>query len=153
MVDDTDFTPRLGKLRDVGAGSSKRFRARVLKAAKGLHRKATRPGFTGARIGRGGAAGLHALSRAGRMERFRMRRVVVKVHIARARTGIGVAAYGRHIHYILRDGVDREGLGGELYGREGERVDGRDFADRSQDDRHQFRIIVSPEDAGEMGDL
>ena len=93
MVDDTDFTPRLGKLRDVGAGSSKRFRARVLKAAKGLHRKATRPGFTGARIGRGGAAGLHALSRAGRMERFRMRRVVVKVHIARARTGIGVAAY------------------------------------------------------------
>ncbi len=57
MVDDTDFTPRLGKLRDVGAGSSKRFRARVLKVAKGLHRKPTRPGFTGARIGRGSAAG------------------------------------------------------------------------------------------------
>ena len=119
MVDDTDFTPRLGKLRDVGAGSSKRFRARVLKVAKGLHRKTTRPGFTGARIGRGSAAGIHALSRAGHIERFRMRRVVVKVHIARARTGIGVAAYGRHLDYIQRDGVDREGRGGELYGREG----------------------------------
>ena len=153
MVDDTDFTPRLGKLRDVGAGSSKRFRARVLKAAKGLNRKATRPAFTGARIGRGSAAGIYALSRAGHIERVRMRRVVVKVHIARARTGIGVAAYGRHIHYIRRDGVDRDGRGGELYGREGERVDGQEFAERSQDDRHQFRIIVSPEDAGEIGDL
>ena len=153
MVDDTDFTPRLGKLRDTGAGSSKRFRARVLKAAKGLHRKPTQPGFTGARIGRGSAAGLQAVMRTQRLPSMRMRRVVVKVHIARARTGIGVAAYGRHVSYIQRDGVDRDGRGGELYGREGERVDGRAFAERSQDDRHQFRIIVSPEDAGEIGDL
>jgi type IV secretory pathway VirD2 relaxase len=153
MVDETSFTPRLGKLRDVGAGSSKRFRARVLKAAKGLNRKATRSAFTGARIGRGGAAGLHAQSRAQRMDRFRMRRVVVKVHIARARAGIGVRAYARHLDYIQRDGVDREGLGGELYGHEGELVDGRDFAERSLGDRHQFRVIVSPEDAGEIGDL
>lgn len=153
MADETDFTPRLGKLRDTGAGSSKRFRTRVLKAARGLHRKPTRPGFTGARIGRGSAAGSHAVMSTQRLPSMRMRRVVVKVHIARARTGIGVAAYGRHIHYIQRDGVDRDGRGGELYGREGKRVDGRDFAERSQDDRHQFRIIVSPEDAGEIGDL
>lgn len=153
MVDDTDFTPRLGKLRDTGAGASKRFRTRVLKAAKGLNRKATRPAFTGARIGRGSAAGLQAVMRSQRLPTIRMRRVVVKVHIARARAGIGVAAYGRHMNYIQRDGVDREGRGGKLYGREGQRVDGRDFAERSQDDRHQFRIIVSPEDAGEIGDL
>ncbi|MEM0984840.1 MAG: DUF3363 domain-containing protein [Pseudomonadota bacterium] len=153
MVDDTDFTPRLGKLRDVGVGSSKRFRTRVLKAAKGLHRQATRPAFTGARIGRGSAAGIHALSRAGRMGRLRMRRVVVKVHIARAGGGIGVRAYGRHLDYIQRDGVDREGRGGKFYGREGETVDGRAFLERSRDDRHQFRIIVSPEDANEIGDL
>ena len=153
MVDDTDFTPRLGKLRDTGAGSSKRFRARVLKAAKGLHRKPTRPAFTGARIGRGGAAGQQAVLRAQRLSASRMRRVVVKVHIARAGKGIGAAVYGRHLDYIQRDGVDRDGRGGELYGREGERVDGLGFAERSRDDRHQFRIIVSPEDAKEIGDL
>lgn len=153
MVDDTDFTPRLGKLRDTGAGASKRFRARVLKAAKGLNRKATRPAFTGARIGRGGAAAQQAVLRARRLSASRVRRVVVKVHIARAGKGIGVAAYGRHLDYIQRDGVDRDGRGGELYGRDGERVDGPGFAERSRDDRHQFRIIVSPEDAKEIGDL
>src|SRR3546814_3832260 len=28
-----------------------------------------------------------------------------------------------------------------------------DFASRCEDDRHHFRFIVSPEDAGEIGDL
>src|SRR3546814_19414995 len=33
------------------------------------------------------------------------------------------------------------------------RADDLAFADRSKDDRHHFRFIVSPEDAGEMTDL
>jgi len=32
-------------------------------------------------------------------------------------------------------------------------ADLRDFADRTMDDRHDFRFIVSPEDAAEMEDL
>nr|GGH94560.1 conjugal transfer protein TraI [Aquisalinus luteolus] len=145
----------------------------MLKAAGRLASKPTGPGFTGARIGRGGAAGLQAVRKAGRLPRARMRRVVVKVHIARARTrgaaragikagagagagargGAGVRAFSRHLAYIQRDGVERYGTGGELYGRDGETIDGRAFAERSREDRHQFRIIVSPEDAQEIADL
>lgn len=153
MSHDPEFTPRLGKLRDVGAGTSKRFRSRVLKAAGSLSSRATKPSFTGQRIGRGRGAGLQALQRSQRLPRMRLRRVIVKVHIARARSGIGARAYSRHLDYIQRDGVDRDGEGGQLYGRGEELIDGRAFAARSADDRHQFRIIVSPEDADQLGEL
>ena len=42
---------------------------------------------------------------------------------------------------------------GELYGRDTDRADGKDFLERSGEDRHQFRFIVSAEDAGEYPDL
>ena len=153
MSSDTDFTPRLGKLRDTGAGSSKRFRTRLLKAARQVSAPRTKPSFTGARIGKGNAATLHARIKSRRLSRMRLRRVIVKVHIARGRSGIGASAYSRHIDYIHRDGVDRNGSGGQLYGRDGHEVDGQAFAERSMDDRHQFRIIVSPEDADQLDDL
>lgn len=153
MSGDTDFTPRLGKLRDTGAGPSRRFRSRLLKAAKQMSAPRTKPSFTGARIGKGSAAGLHARIKAQRLPRMRLRRVVVKVHIARAKSGIGIRAYSRHIGYIQRDGVDRDGSGGQLYGRDDRDMDGRAFAERSMGDRHQFRIIVSPEDADQLDDL
>ena len=35
----------------------------------------------------------------------------------------------------------------------GDSADGAAFAERCKDDRHHFRFIVSPEDAGEMTDL
>ena len=81
-----------------------------------------------------------------------MRRVVVKVHIARAgRSGPGL--YRAHLGYLQRDGVDRGGEGGVLYDRDSESVYARGFLERSEQDRHQFRIIVSPEDGARLGDL
>jgi type IV secretory pathway VirD2 relaxase len=35
----------------------------------------------------------------------------------------------------------------------GNDVDGRAFAERSEGDRHHFRFIVSPDDAGQLGSL
>ena len=32
-------------------------------------------------------------------------------------------------------------------------IDGEAFHERGMDDRHQFRVIVSPEDGKELGDL
>ena len=87
------------------------------------------------------------------MAAFRMRRVVVKFHIARAGRIAGNGAFRAHLHYIQRDGVERDGKGGELYGPEGETPGASDFLKRSEDDRHQFRIIVSPEDGVALGDL
>lgn len=152
-----EFTPRLGRIGDRGAAAGKRYSSRVRKAVAKLS-KGGRSGFSGARIGRGSAAARAVQFREHAFAKFRMRRVVVKVHIARGAKGIGSAAFKAHLNYIQRDGVDHMGedgksLGGELYNRDGEKLDDKDFLARSEDDRHQFRIIVSPEDGDALGDL
>jgi type IV secretory pathway VirD2 relaxase len=58
-----------------------------------------------------------------------------------------------HLRYLQRDGVTREGLPGDLYDATLDRSDGAGFLDRCDGDRHQFRFIVSPEDAIEYDDL
>src|SRR3546814_15376812 len=53
----------------------------------------------------------------------------------------------------LRDGVTRDGRDASMFDAQGDSADRADFASRCEDDRHHFRFIVSPEDAGEIGDL
>ena len=65
-------------------------------------------------------------------------------------SGAGVAA---HLRYIQRDGVTPEGEPGAAYGATEDRADAEAFEARGREDRHQFRFIVSPEDAAELGDL
>lgn len=149
MSEEFEFTPRLGRIRDLGRGSALSARSKIKRAAARLNRGPKKPGFTGARIGRGSAVRFASSS----LPRFRMRRVVVKVHIARARGRTGVGAFRAHLSYLQRDGVDRDGAGGDLYTREGGEVDRRRFLKNSQSDRHQFRIIVSPEDGHAFEDL
>jgi type IV secretory pathway VirD2 relaxase len=78
---------------------------------------------------------------------FRSRRVIIKARIVKMR-GTGAKAAALHM-YIQRDGVTQDGRPGELYGRDTDRADGKDFLERSGEDRHQFRFIVSAEGAGE----
>ncbi|MFK4057940.1 relaxase/mobilization nuclease domain-containing protein [Brevundimonas sp. NPDC046655] len=75
--------------------------------------------------------------------------MVVKARVARRSSG-GLAA---HIGYLQRDGVTRDGEAGRLFGAESDMIDASAFAERSKDDRHHFRFIVSPEDAAELADL
>jgi type IV secretory pathway VirD2 relaxase len=58
-----------------------------------------------------------------------------------------------HLRYVKREGVTREALPGELYDANTDRADGASFLERSDGDRHQFRFIVSAEDAAEYEDL
>ncbi|MAW81417.1 MAG: conjugal transfer protein TraI [Parvularcula sp.] len=153
MSDDAPFTPRLGKPRDVGRAGGRRFKTQLKRAAARLSQSGSRKAFTGAHIGRGSAAGRAASFRRHPFAKFRMRRVIIKTHIARAGKGIGKAAFKAHLKYIQRDGVDRDGHGGALYSANRIHGDDRDFIARSEDDRHQFRVIVSPEDADQLGDL
>ncbi|MET3352309.1 UNVERIFIED_ORG: type IV secretory pathway VirD2 relaxase [Xanthobacter viscosus] len=97
--------------------------------------------------------------------RFRSRRVVVKARVVRLagkgksarvpkmRGALSVGAVGAHLRYLERDGVTRDGEKGRAYSAFGDEIDARAFVERSQDDRHQFRLIVAPEDATELGDL
>ncbi|MGH7435406.1 MAG: DUF3363 domain-containing protein, partial [Polyangiaceae bacterium] len=54
-----------------------------------------------------------------------------------------------HLRYIERDGVEKDGSKGVLYGPEGP-VERRTFEEPRLHEKHQFRFIVSPEDAGEL---
>jgi type IV secretory pathway VirD2 relaxase len=77
------------------------------------------------------------------------RRVVIKAHVARL-TATGAKAASLHLRYIQRDGVEKDGTKGLLYGADGPlRVES--FDGPRPGENHQFRLIVSPEDAGELG--
>ena len=152
MADDKEFEPRLGRIRSTGGGRGKSYLQRVLRAAAFAGPGVPRSGkFLGSRIARGFGAG-RVLAQRDQYSMFRQRRVVIKTRIVKLR-GQGAKAAALHLRYIQRDGVTREGAPGELYGRDADRTDGSDFLKRSGEDRHQFRFIVSAEDAGEYADL
>jgi type IV secretory pathway VirD2 relaxase len=150
---DDDFTPQLGRIRDRGQPGGQRLSKRLRKAAARLGPKGKTSRYSGRSLGRGSATARRLEFQRRRIAAFRMRRVMVKFHISRAGRITGNGAFRAHLHYIQRDGVERDGRGGELYGREGETPGASAFLERSEDDRHQFRIIVSPEDGVALGDL
>jgi type IV secretory pathway VirD2 relaxase len=80
-----------------------------------------------------------------------MRRVVVKARIVRLK--LGSKGADAHLRYLQRDGTDREGEKGRLYGAETDAADGRSFLEQAREDRHQFRFIVAPEDGDQLSDL
>ncbi len=151
MMDD-DFEPRLGKIRARGSKGDKRYahqlRAAINRAGGKQRRK---PGSTLSRIGRGGAIGA-ALASRDRFAAFRQRRVVVKARVVKL-AGRGMDGARAHLRYIQRDGVTREGAPGQLYSADQDRADEKTFLERGTNDRHQFRLIVAPEDGAEYDDL
>ncbi|HAE27599.1 MAG TPA: conjugal transfer protein TraI, partial [Hyphomonas adhaerens] len=107
MTDPENFTPRLGRIRDAGKAGGARVRNQLRRAVARLKKPSSKSAFTGKRYGAGGAARTRART-TGHLARQRMRRVIVKVHIARAgKSGPGL--YRAHVSYLRRDGVDRNG--------------------------------------------
>ncbi len=83
-----------------------------------------------------------------------MRRVTVMGRIVRHRGAqYRAAPLGRHIAYLERDGVTRDGRDASMFDAAGDGADRNAFAARCGGDRHHFRFIVSPEDAAELGNL
>lgn len=153
MTPDDDLTPRLGWIRDIGQGGAKRFGKQVRRAARQLGSKRSSKHFTGRQAGLGGAKARQFTFQTQRLAASRQRRVIVKAHIARSGRSGGAGVFRAHVNYIQRDGVNRDGVGGELYSSEEARIDAGSFLDRSSEDRHQFRLIVSPEDGDKLSDL
>jgi type IV secretory pathway VirD2 relaxase len=93
-----------------------------------------------------------AASMAGQRLGLNARRVVVKSRfvVLRRASPNSVAV---HLRYIERDGVTRDGQKGQAYGADTDVADIQAFQDRGQNDRHQFRFIVSAEDGVELQDL
>lgn len=115
------------------------------KAGAKLGKAGQRPG---SRLGRGHVAARFINRGWGR----EARRVTIKarlVNLAHA----GPRSVAAHLRYIERDGVDRQGGQGRAYGPMTDDADLEAFKERSEGDRHQFRFIISPEDAEELDDL
>ena len=149
-MSEKEFEPRLGKIGHKKSARPKTFARQVLDIAYKSGFKAKRTSsFTGQRIGRGAAWG--TLASAGLM-RGGSRKAVIKVRIAKLQPG-NLAASRAHMRYIQRDGVDKSGEPGKLYGPDVDEVDGSQFTERCDGDRHQFRIIVSPDDGDQLQDL
>lgn len=145
-----EFEPLLGKIGHKKSARPKPFVRQVLDVAyKNGFAARRKSSFTGQRIGRGAAWG--TLASAGFM-RGTSRCAVVKLRIAKLQSR-NLAAARAHMRYIQRDGVDRFGEPGKLYGPQSDDVDGGEFTDRCAGDRHQFRIIVSPDDGDQLADL
>lgn len=150
---DEYFSVRLGPPRDHGQARAPRFIGQVLKASskagRSIGRTLAPPRVRpGAALGRGhAAAGL-----AGRGLDHRARRVIIKTRLVVLKRA-GARSTEKHLRYIERDGVTRGGGPGQLYGPDTDAANSADFERRGRDDRHQFRIIVSPQDALELGDL
>ena len=155
MPNDEDFEPRLGRMRAGGSGKrARKFLHRVLAAANLARGGAAigrgRSGFTGSRIGRGAGVGRVLLAR-DRFAAFRQRRVVVKARTVRL--GKSLDAAKAHLRYVERDGTTRDGGRGQLYGADSDQVDRKVWLEQAEDDRHQFRFIVSAEDGTDYEDL
>ena len=82
----------------------------------------------------------------------RTQRVVVKARVVRNRGAGGRQTLSRHVNYVERDGVDESGGKGEPFSRDGvlSEDDVRGFVDEARNDRHHFRIMVTPERGGDL---
>ena len=76
------------------------------------------------------------------------RRCVVKSHYVPTARG-GRLAAARHLNYLEREGVERDGTPGRLYDAHGT-VERAGFAQPLPGEKRQFRFVVSPEDARQV---
>jgi type IV secretory pathway VirD2 relaxase len=137
----------------VGDGSgqrSQRFVSQVLKQVSKSGAKAS--GVGGVRPASTFGRGRVAAGRAGQALAVTARRVVIKSRYVVLKKA-GAKSVSTHLRYIERDGVTRDGQRGQAYGAETDTADLKAFEERGKGDRHQFRFIVSVEDAGELEDL
>ncbi len=145
------FTPKLGR---IGWKQGTRLDSYINRVTRTVHTAghvngSRKSSFSGSRIGRGSAFG--TLAAAG-LYPGGQRRVIVKARITKFKAG-QLGAARAHLRYIQRDGVTPEGEPGQLYGPETDAANGTTFLDDCGDDRHQLRLIVSPEDGAQLHDL
>src|SRR5271169_5220331 len=151
--DDNEFRPKPTAPRVNQSRTGERFLSKVLRGvnrAGGMpsRRPSTKPRPTLARLGRGAGAAAFAGSKLGP----RSRRVVIKSRIINLKH-VTPQAVDAHLRYIARAGVGYDGQPTQPYGPETDAANWHEFAAAGRKDRHQFRLIVSPEDGARLTDL
>jgi type IV secretory pathway VirD2 relaxase len=154
-VPDDDLRIRVGRIRNRGTRiRTKSFVGEVLKAAHKAGYVGRRTALARGRLrrsafgrGRGTAAAAARLFDPSR-------RVIVKARVVRHRSRTFRAApLATHVAYLRREGVTRDGEKARMFDATNDYADEKAFAGRCEGDRHHFRFVISPEDAGDMTDL
>ena len=151
---DDDIQVRPGRIRhgNRGAKRPQTFVGEVMRAAKkaghvGSSFRSSQ-GRSRSRFGRGRRAAVSIRLRSN------ARRVVMKARVVRHQgTRFRSAPLPKHMAYLKRDGVTRDGDDARMFDATSDAADEEAFAERTADDRHHFRFIISPEDAAELADL
>jgi type IV secretory pathway VirD2 relaxase len=151
---DDDLRVRPGRIAhgNKGAHKPQSFVGQVMRAAKKAGHTGTRFGGSGKRRGSTFGRGRKiALSLAATSP---TRRVVIKARVVRHKgTKFRSAPLARHIGYLKREGVTRDGENARMFDATSDDTDTKAFAERCEDDRHHFQFTISPEDAPKMADL
>ncbi|HGY9628823.1 TPA: DUF3363 domain-containing protein [Pseudomonas putida] len=155
---DDDFRVRPSAPKNRGKGQGQSFVSKVLKQAgkasggkSSVRRPASARGTgqrPGSRLGRGHTAARFAGAKLTPMSR----RATIKTLLVNQRQA-SPQSLAKHLRYIERDGVGRDGEPGQAYGPQTDAADLDAFKERCADDRHHFRFILSPEDGAELEDL
>jgi type IV secretory pathway VirD2 relaxase len=140
------FRPQPGKPQQRGQTFVNQVLRQAKKAGTGKLRKSGRQ--PGAGIGRGHVAARFSTQNL----THNARRVTIKTRLVSLRQA-GKRSTLTHLRYIERDGVSRDGDPGKAYDPLADQADVGAFEERGREDRHQFRLIVSPEDAEQLDDL
>ncbi|AGH83629.1 relaxase/mobilization nuclease and DUF3363 domain-containing protein [Ralstonia pseudosolanacearum] len=147
--DDDRFRVRPGAPKQRGDAFINKVLRQTNKAGAKLGKTVGKVGHgPGSRLGRG-----HVAARfAGASLTPNARRVTIKARLVNL-SKAGPRSTIAHLRYIEREGVDRQGGPGHAYGPTTDEVDTAAFEERGREDRHQFRFIVSPDDAEQLDDL
>ena len=135
--DERDFRPKMGGRQRPDGERIPTFRgqmARLIAKHGGIRARATRA----PQRGRVAVKAPHALSR----------RCVIKAHYV-PMTARDQKASKAHLAYLERDGVERDGAPGRLYGAD-DTFSAEAFRAPLDDEPRQFRFIVSPEDGDRL---
>jgi type IV secretory pathway VirD2 relaxase len=150
---DDELWVKPGQIRNRQAPrKAKSYVAQVMRAAKKAGHSGKR--FDGKNAKGGSRFGRGCSAAAGLAMRSPKRRVVVMARVVRHQgRKFRSAPLARHLAYLKREGVTRDGQDARMFDAKVENADGEAFAKRCEDDRHHFRFTVSPEDAPAMADL
>ena len=151
---DDDLRVRPGRIQHGNRGGKRpqTFVGDVMRAAKKAGHVGnsfrSSQGRSRSRFGRGRRAAVSIRLRSN------ARRVVMKARVVRHQGArFRSAPLPKHIAYLKREGVTRDGEDARMFDAASDTADERAFAERCEDDRHHFRFIISPEDGAELGDL
>lgn len=145
------FEPNLGKLGLRAERSAPSYLVRCIVARNRAGPvRGTRSRFDGSRIGRGAGPG-RLLCHAVRFAGDRTRRAVVRTRVVLINGSLKATV--AHLNYLQREGTQRDGSPGLAYSATEDLCEGKTLIARCIDDRHQFRLVVSPEDGDLYEDL